>query len=119
MKQNKIVSRRRRAARIRYSCAHNRKTRLVAHRTTAHIYAQIIDADAKVLVSASSAEKDMRKKFSHGNTLEAASAVGTRIADKAKKAKINFDVVFDRSGFKYHGRIKALADAARTGGMKF
>jgi large subunit ribosomal protein L18 len=92
---------------------------LVAHRSGRHIYAQLITPDAKVVASASTAEKEVRGKFANGNTAAAAVAVGERIAQKAKKAKLDPKVVFDRSGFKYHGRIKALADGARSGGLEF
>ena len=88
-----------------------------------HIYAAIFDSSAsKVLVSASSLESDMKKKLSKsagaGGNVEAAEIIGKRVAEKAKKAGID-KVAFDRSGFRYHGRIKALAEAAREFGLKF
>lgn len=93
--------------------------RLVVYRSTKHIYAQIIDDVKRVtLVSASSIDKDMKDKLSHGGNIEAAKAVGEAIAKKAVAAKIS-DVVFDRGGFLYHGRVAALADAAREAGLNF
>lgn len=93
--------------------------RLAVYRSTKHIYAQIID-DVKgvTLASASSIDKDMRKDLAHGGNIESAKAVGEAIAKKALKAGI-VDVVFDRGGFLYHGRIAALADAAREAGLNF
>ena len=93
--------------------------RLSVHRTPRHIYAQIIAPDGgTVLAAASTVEKDVRKsiKFGTGNA-EAAAIVGARIAEKAKAAGID-TVAFDRSGFRYHGRVKALADAAREAGLE-
>jgi large subunit ribosomal protein L18 len=88
-------------------------------RTNSHIYAQVISGDgSKVLVSASSAEADVRAKIKNGGNTAAAEAVGTRIAEKAKAAGVDV-VAFDRSGYQYHGRVKALAEAARAGGLKF
>lgn len=93
--------------------------RLAVYRSTKHIYAQLID-DVKgvTLASASSVDKDLKEKLGHGGNIESAKAVGEAIAKKALKAKIK-DVVFDRGGFLYHGRIAALADAAREAGLKF
>jgi large subunit ribosomal protein L18 len=89
------------------------------HRTPCHIYAQIIDkSGGKVLASASTLEADVRGQIKHGGNVEAAKLVGKRIAEKAKNAGIT-RVAFDRSGFKYHGRVKALADAARENGLDF
>ena len=91
--------------------------RLSVNRTPRHIYAQIIAANGdKVLVSASTLDKSLRSG-STGN-VDAAKAVGQLIAERAKAAGIS-EVAFDRSGFKYHGRVKALADAAREGGLEF
>ena len=91
--------------------------RLAVYRSTKHIYAQIID-DVKgvTLVSASSMDKDL--KITNGGNIEAAKLVGKSIAEKANKANIK-TVVFDRSGYLYHGRVKALADAARENGLEF
>ena len=91
--------------------------RLSVHRTPRHIYAQVIDADGdKVLAAASTVEKDLRGEAT-GN-VEAAKKVGALVAERAKAAGVT-KVAFDRSGFKYHGRVKALADAAREGGLEF
>ncbi len=93
--------------------------RLAVYRSTKHIYAQIID-DVKgvTIVSASSIDKDLRKDLTHGGNIESAKAVGEAIAKKALKAGVK-DVVFDRGGFLYHGRVAALADAAREAGLNF
>lgn len=93
--------------------------RLAVYRSGKHIYAQIID-DVKgvTLASASSIDKDLRTKMPHGGNIEAAKAVGEALAKKALKAKVK-DVVFDRGGFLYHGRVAALADAAREAGLNF
>lgn len=93
--------------------------RLAVYRSTKHIYAQIID-DVKgvTIVSASSLDKDMRSELAHGGNVESAKAVGEAIAKKALKAGVK-DVVFDRGGFLYHGRVAALADAAREAGLNF
>ena len=93
--------------------------RLTVHRTNVHIYAQITSpAGDKVLASASSVEKELRAKMKRGSTRKAAEIVGQRIAEKAKAAGIK-SVAFDRAGYRYHGRVKALAEAARAGGLKF
>ena len=93
--------------------------RLCVHRTPQHIYAQIIDpTGGRVLASASTLETELRSSIKNGGNITAASAVGKRIAEKAKQAGIT-KVAFDRSGFKYHGRVKALADAARESGLEF
>lgn len=93
--------------------------RLAVYRSTKHIYAQLIDDVNKVtLCSASSNDKDLREKLSHGGNVEAAKIVGETVAKKALKAGIE-ECVFDRGGFLYHGRISALADAAREAGLNF
>ena len=96
--------------------------RLSIHRTNLHIYATLISPDAKVLVSASTLEAEVRAelggKTGAGGNAAAAALVGKRVAEKALKAGIT-EVAFDRSGFRYHGRVKALADAAREAGLKF
>lgn len=93
--------------------------RLTVHRSNTHIYAQVIDAGgAKVLASASSVEKELRGSLKSGGNVKAAAEVGRRIAERAKKLGIEA-VAFDRSGYKFHGRIKALAEAAREAGLKF
>ena len=93
--------------------------RLAVYRSTKHIYAQVID-DVKgvTIVSASSLDKDLRTDLAHGGNIDAAKAVGEAVAKKALKAGV-VDVVFDRGGFLYHGRIAALADAAREAGLNF
>lgn len=93
--------------------------RLAVYRSTKHIYAQLID-DVKgvTIASASSVDKDLKAKLSHGGNIESAKAVGEAIAKKALKAGVK-DVVFDRGGFLYHGRVAALADAAREAGLNF
>jgi large subunit ribosomal protein L18 len=88
------------------------------HRTSQHIYAQILDVDSKVLAVASTVQKDVRGDLKGTGNVTAAAAVGKAIAEKAKAAGIK-QVAFDRSGYKYHGRIKALADAARENGLEF
>jgi large subunit ribosomal protein L18 len=89
------------------------------HRTNQHIYAQVISGDgAKVLAAASTAEKEVRAQLANGGNKAAAAAVGKRIAEKAKKLGIE-RVAFDRGGFRFHGRVKALAEAARESGLKF
>lgn len=113
----KKVSRLRRARRARFKMRELGANRLCVHRTPQHIYAQIIaPAGDRVLVSASTLDKDLRGGKT-GN-IEAAASVGKLIAERAKAAGVS-EVAFDRSGFKYHGRIKALADAAREGGLQF
>ncbi|MEQ8663557.1 MAG: 50S ribosomal protein L18 [Gammaproteobacteria bacterium] len=94
-------------------------TRLCIHRTPRHIYAQVIAQDGSaVLAAASTTEKDFRETGAHGGNVAAAQAVGRLVAERAIAAGVT-EVAFDRSGFKYHGRVKALADAAREGGLKF
>lgn len=116
---NNVNNRLRRARKTRAKIAELKVTRLSVHRTNTHIYAQIIaEAGDKVLASASTVEADVRKKVKNGGNVEAAAVIGKRIAEKAKKAGIT-TVAFDRSGYKYHGRIKALADAARENGLSF
>lgn len=93
--------------------------RLAVYRSTKHIYAQVIDDVKKLTVaSASSNDKDLREKLSHGGNIDAAKLVGETVAKKALKAGVK-GVVFDRGGFLYHGRIQALADAAREAGLEF
>lgn len=94
------------------------RPRLAIYRSNKHLSAQIIDDDSgRTLVSASSQEADFRKKQSGGN-VAAATAIGTMVAERAKQAGIT-TVVFDRGGFLYHGRIAAIAEAARTAGLEF
>ncbi|HLS42982.1 MAG TPA: 50S ribosomal protein L18 [Paenalcaligenes sp.] len=116
---DKKQSRLRRAAATRKKIAELRVHRLAVHRSNLHIYANIISPEGdRVLVSASSLEPEVRKELANGGTVAAASIIGKRVAEKAKAAGIE-TVAFDRSGFRYHGRVKALADAAREAGLKF
>lgn len=115
---NKNVQRLRRAARARAKIRELKALRLSVHRTSQHIYAQIFDVDSKVLAVASTVQKDVRGDLKGTGNIAAAAAVGKAIAEKAKAAGIT-QVAFDRSGYRYHGRIKALADAARENGLEF
>ncbi len=115
----KKQSRMRRSRRTRAKIAELKAVRLTVNRSNTHIYAQVIDATGgKVLASASSAEKALRGEFKNGGNIKAASVVGKLIAEKAKKAGVE-TVAFDRSGYRFHGRVKALAEAAREAGLKF
>ena len=114
-KTNRLRRAKRTRAKIRELCV----PRLTIHRTPRHIYAQVIDGDNKKVVAAvSTLSKDMRTGVKYSGNVEAAAAVGKAIAEKASAAGVS-QVAFDRSGFKYHGRVKALADAARENGLKF
>ena len=114
---DKKVSRQRRAKRSRMRIREQGVTRLCINRTPRHIYAQIIAAEGdKVLATASTLEKDLREG-STGN-IDAASAVGKLVAERAVAVGVT-SVAFDRSGYKYHGRVKALAEAAREAGLQF
>ena len=116
---NKKEARVRRARKTRVRIAEQRATRLTVGRSNSHIYAQIIAPTGdKVLASASTLEADVRKEMKNGGNKAAATFVGKRIAERAKALGIEA-VAFDRSGFRFHGRVKALADAAREGGLKF
>jgi large subunit ribosomal protein L18 len=116
---NKKDARVRRARKTRARIAEQRANRLVVSRSNCHIYAQIVAPSGdKILTSASTLEGEVRKDLKNGGNKAAAAVVGKRIAEKAKTLGIDA-VAFDRSGFKYHGRVKALADAAREGGLKF
>ena len=107
--------RRARKSRVRMRTADD--VRLTVNRTPRHIYAQIINGEGnRVLAQASTLDKDLRSGAT-GN-IEAAAAVGKLVAERAKAAGVT-EVAFDRSGYKYHGRVKALADAAREGGLEF
>jgi len=125
MLDNKQLHARRRARqrmnlkRIAQKNPGNQRPRLSVFRSSEHIYAQIID-DAKgvTLAAAASNDKELREKLKTGATVDAAKQVGLALAARAKKNGVS-KVVFDRSGYIYHGRIKALADAAREGGMEF
>ena len=116
---DKKQSRLRRAAKTRATISRLKAVRLTVNRTNTHIYAQVIDATGqKVLAAASTVEKELRATLKSGATIAAAVEVGKRIAERAKAAGVA-DVAFDRAGFAYHGRVKALADAAREAGLKF
>lgn len=116
---NKKIARLRRARKTRARIADLKMVRLSVYRSNSHIYAQIINAEGnKVLASASTIEAELRSSLKSGSNIEAAAAVGKRIAEKAKAVGIE-KVAFDRSGFQYHGRVKALADAARENGLSF
>ena len=108
----------RRSRRTRAKISELNVPRLSVHRTPRHIYAQIIAPDSKVLASASTVQKDLKSAVKYTGNVDAAVAVGKVLAEKAKQAGVE-QVAFDRSGFKYHGRVKALADAARESGLKF
>jgi large subunit ribosomal protein L18 len=114
----KKVSRLKRARRSRAKIHELRAVRLSVHRTAQHIYAQVFDAESKVIASASTLQKDVAEGLKGTGNIDAAKAVGKAIAERAKAKGIT-QVAFDRSGFKYHGRIKALADAAREAGLEF
>ena len=119
---DKKQSRLRRATQTRAKIAELKVNRLAVHRTNTHIYASIIGPDANVLASASTLEAEVRQQLAgqsgKGGNAAAATLVGKRVAEKALKAGVT-EVAFDRSGFRYHGRVKALAEAAREAGLKF
>ena len=114
----KKVSRLKRARRSRAKILELRATRLSVHRTAQHIYAQVFDTDSRVIATASTLQKDVAEGLKGTGNIDAAKAVGKAIAERAKAQGIT-QVAFDRSGFKYHGRIKALAEAAREAGLEF
>jgi large subunit ribosomal protein L18 len=122
MSLNKKDQRVRRSRQTRVRIATQRVARLTVFRTNLHIYASVISDDGeKVLASASTVEADIRKELGaagKGGNVNAASLIGKRIAEKAKAAGIE-KVAFDRAGFAYHGRVKALAEAAREAGLQF
>jgi large subunit ribosomal protein L18 len=116
---SKREKRERRSQRVRRRIRGLDASRLCVHRTPRHIYAQIIDASgARVLAAASTLEPEMRQALKSGGNVDAARAIGKRIAERATAAGIR-RVAFDRSGYRYHGRVKALADAAREHGLEF
>ncbi|AEV24761.1 ribosomal protein L18, bacterial type [Azospira oryzae PS] len=116
---DKKQSRLRRARKTRAKIAELKAVRLCVFRTNSHIYAQVISpCGSKVLAAASSLEPEVRKDLPNGGNVNAAAAIGKLIAERAKKAGIE-QVAFDRAGFQYHGRVKALAEAARENGLKF
>lgn len=116
---DKKIRRIRRACKPRAKFAELGAIRLCVHRSNSHIYAQIIDATGgSVLASASTLEKAVREQVKNGGNVDAARLIGQRIAEKARGLGVE-KVAFDRSGFAFHGRIKALADAAREHGLQF
>lgn len=116
---DKKEARLRRARKTRAKIAELNAVRLCVHRTNCHIYAQIYSGcGTKVLAAASTAEAEVRKQIPNGGNVEAAKAVGKLIAERAVAQGLN-EVAFDRSGFRFHGRVKALAEAARENGLKF
>ena len=115
----KNIARLRRARQTRIRIRENGAVRLTVHRSNGHIYAQITSPGGeKVLAAASSLEKEVRGQLKSGGSRKAAELVGQRIAAKAKEKGIE-KVAFDRAGYRYHGRVKTLAEAARSGGLKF
>lgn len=116
---NKKEARLRRSRKTRAKIAELKVARLCVHRTNCHIYAQVFsECGTRVLAAASTVEADVRKQLANGGNVEAAKLVGKLIAERAKACGLT-SVAFDRSGFKYHGRVKALAEAAREGGLTF
>ncbi|MGV3653963.1 MAG: 50S ribosomal protein L18 [Noviherbaspirillum sp.] len=119
---DKKQSRLRRGRQTRAKIAELKVNRLSVHRTNLHIYATITSPDARVLATASTQEAEVRQELAgqsgKGGNTAAAALVGKRVAEKALQAGIA-EVAFDRSGFRYHGRVKAVADAAREAGLKF
>jgi len=119
MAQKSTFERRRFRVRRQLKANSSGRPRLSVHRSSKNIYAQVIDdARGVTLASASTLEKDLREKLKTGADRDAAAAVGKLVAERAKSAGVS-EVVFDRGGYLYHGRIKALADAAREGGLQF
>jgi large subunit ribosomal protein L18 len=118
MTMHKRDKRLRRAAKTRVRIRELAVARLTVHRTAQHIYAQVFDPQSRVVASASTLQKDVADGLKNTGNVEAAKAVGRAIAERAKAKGIT-QVAFDRSGFKYHGRIKALAEAAREAGLEF
>ena len=114
----KRVSRLKRALRGRAKLRELKVMRLSVHRTPRHIYAQVLDADSRVVAVASTLQKDVTEGLKSTGNVTAAKAVGKAIAERAQAKGVK-QVAFDRSGFKDHGRVKALADAAREHGLEF
>jgi large subunit ribosomal protein L18 len=115
---DKKTARLRRAKRTRRNYIEQGVTRLVIHRTSKHMYAQVVNAEGIVLAAASTVEKVIGEAVKGTSNATAAEAVGTAVAQRAADKNIT-KIAFDRSGFKYHGRVKALADAAREAGLQF
>lgn len=118
-KKETLADRRKRRLRYKLKQRAGGRVRLSVFRSNKHIYAQLIDdASGKTLAAASTNDKDIKKAVKTGSTVSAAEAVGSEIAKRGKAAKVGA-IAFDRSGYIYHGRVKALADAARAGGLDF
>ncbi len=116
--KDKKQARMRRAKKLRAKISRLGVSRLTVHRTAQHIYAQVIDeTGSKVLAATSTVKPSVRKDLKNTSNCDAAAKVGKEIAELAKQAGVE-QVAFDRSGFRYHGRVKALADAAREAGLK-
>ena len=119
LKRNDLFIRRKKRTRARLRRLSSDRPRLSVYRSSQHIYAQIIDDSAgHTLAAASTLDKDLRSHLKTGANVDAASAVGKLVAERAKKAGVT-EVYFDRGGYIYHGRVKALAEAARENGLKF
>ena len=120
MSVKKVTARKKRHSRVRKKVTGTSdKPRLNVFRSVKHIYAQVVDdTSGATLIAASSADKELKGKVSTGGNIEAAKTVGQLVAKRASDKGIA-QVVFDRGGYLYHGRVKALADAAREGGLKF
>ncbi|MGY6276264.1 50S ribosomal protein L18 [Methylomonas sp. MgM2] len=116
---DKKSARLKRALKLRCKIKRSEVNRLTIHRTAQHIYAQVLSTDGKsTLAAASTTQGEIKAAIKNTSNITAASEVGKKIAEKAIAAGVT-EVAFDRSGFKYHGRVKALADAAREAGLKF
>jgi large subunit ribosomal protein L18 len=115
---DKKQARIRRAVKTRAKAKQLNSVRLCVNRTPRHIYAQLIDTEGKIIATAATVEKEIKSAVKYTGNSAAASEVGKQIAARGKKAGVT-KVSFDRSGFKYHGRVKALADAAREDGLEF
>jgi len=119
LRNTQLFERRRTRNRFELRKARSARPRLSVFRSSKHIYVQLIDdKSGRTLASASTIEKDLREGLRTGADIAAASKVGTLIAERAREAGVT-EVVFDRGGYRYHGRVKALADAAREGGLAF
>jgi large subunit ribosomal protein L18 len=117
-KKDKNTARLRRIKKTRSKIKELRVARLSIYRSPKHIYAQLIMPDGKVMASASTLDKEIKKEVSYGGNITAAKIVGKVIAERAFAKGVK-KIAFDRSGFKYHGRVLALAEAARAGGLEF
>jgi large subunit ribosomal protein L18 len=118
-RQRKMNERRKGRIRTKIAKMGNGRPRLSVFRSSQHIYAQVIDdTSGRTLASAGSVEKELRSKLKTGADIDAAKEIGRIVAERAKAAGVT-KVVFDRGGYRYHGRVKALAEAAREGGLSF